>query len=179
MAIGATIAAAAAAAAIPYIIEGGKKLWSLDWGGDPNIAKDSVDFTKQREEENRLMGLQEKGIQDQIDRAKGSTGMAIGRSLSDQWGSGLAGLSGVNMAQAQQGELLASKQIGDLNMDLTNLQVARHNDLMEAAQRNIDGVMRDHEYSTQRYQALDALANARGASEAEKSLYATHRDRFA
>lgn len=179
MAIMATLAAAAAAAAVPYVIEGGRKLWSYDWDGEPNIAQDSADLGPQRAEGNRLQEMQEAGLREQIGTAEGITGAAIGASLAGQQGTGLTGLSGINMAQAQQGEVLAQKQIGGLKQDLLNLQVARHNDIMSAARDNVRDILRDHEYSTQRYQSLDALAHSTGLSDAERSYYETQRDRFA
>jgi hypothetical protein len=169
MAIVATIAAAAAAAAIPYVIEGGKKLYSEYGAAD--IPQDALDFSAERAEGNRLQSMQEQGLQEQIQQAEGITGAAIGGSLASQQGTGLMSLSGVNMAQAQQGEVLAQKQIGGLKQDLLNVQVSRHNDLMSQADQNIDNILKQHRFSKQRNQALTALSNATGITPAERSRY--------
>ena len=168
MAIGATIAAAAVAASIPYVIEGIKYAWNES--GDSGLEDADINLTAQNAEQARLYDAQAGGIQEQIERAKGATGMAIGANIAGQAGRGTAGLSGVSLAQSQQGELMASGRIGDLNQDLLNLQVNRHNDLMAGAQANVTNILGQHGSRNARGDLLGSYKDA-ATTDAEREFY--------
>ncbi len=164
----ASLIAAGVSASIPYVVEGGKRLYSEI--GDSGIDPNSFSMTDQRKEEDDLFqqGLADYGRQ--ISDLEGSVGSALGASLASGQGSGLQGMSGINFMRGLQGEAAIQGQVGTIQTAMQNLRTQRAGDIRQQATQNIQGILAQHEQPRQRREALLGYANA-ATTDAEKEMY--------
>ena len=166
MALG-TIGAMAALASIPYVVEGGKKLWSEF--SDP--LEGTMHSGAGRAQSDALHKKLTEGLTGQIADVKGAAGSALGASLATHQGTGLTGFSPVGMAQAQQGEVIGRRAITDLEQQLMGLETQRFNDLIAKAESNVTQILGQFEYSKQRGEVLRNMAQDTSLTEAEREVY--------
>ncbi len=171
----ASLIAAGVSASIPYVVEGGKYLFSGDafqdigdafGGGNPM----QMSMSAQNQEEDELF---KQGLADytrQISDLEGSVGSALGASLAAGQGSGLSGMSGINFMRGLQGEAAIQGQVGNLQTAMQNLRTQRAGDIRQRAQGNITAALTANESKTARRKAFEDLAGA-ATTDAERELY--------
>ena len=164
----ASLIAAGVSASIPYVVEGGKYLFSGDAFQDENPMQMSMSAQNQEEDELFKQGLAD--YTRQISDLEGSVGSALGASLAAGQGSGLSGMSGINFMRGLQGEAAIQGQVGNLQTAMQNLRTQRAGDIRQRAQGNITAALTANESKTARRKAFEDLAGA-ATTDAERELY--------
>lgn len=163
----------AVSALAPYAVEGGRYLYDQAFGGvDENDPDFMANIAKLREAENQAYAPYEAFLGDELRRRAMASGRASGAALASQQGSGLTSFSPINMLQAQQGEILAERQAGDIRREQAMLPMQRFAEQQLAARDNISAILAQNTGAQARSSRLNRLGKAYEGTPGA-SLYAT------
>lgn len=156
----ASLIAAGVSAATPYVIDGGRYLWNefVDTGLSDEQRK-NFDLGAINQEQLKLEGLQDTAMSDAIRSMEQSSGRSVGAQIAQGMGTGLTGMSPISMLQSQQGELMASKSIGQAKMEQASVAASRFSDKSGAANSNIMGIKSEGHGSSKTNEMLMLYAN--------------------
>ena len=157
----AALIAGGVSATIPYAIDGGKYLWN-EYVDDDISAEQRANFdlgpinVAQR----ALEGKEDAAMGKQLSGYQQASGKAIGAQIAQSMGTGITGMSPVSLLQATQGEQMANRQIGDLEVQQSQVAAQRFSDRSTVAQTNIGTIKSQGGGASKTNQSLLLYANS-------------------